>query len=143
MKRSRLRRRTPLPPGPGPTRRTPLRAVSPQREAERDEHDQVRAFVFHRDQLRCRLADWAGAHGVSACCGQLTVHHIRKAAQGGPYVPLNLVTLCAWHNDWLETARGAPWGKERGLVARRGDDLIVCWAKMRAAGVVAWNHAGE
>jgi hypothetical protein len=154
---SRLSRRTPLRrgaplsrselrPGPPPVRRTRLRPVSRRREDDRPERDGVQAFVFYRDGLRCRLENFDLAEPVvrvPRCVGPLTVHHVRKAGQGGPYVPLNLVALCAGHNDWLETADGATWGRGRGLVARRGDDLIECWARMRAAGIVEWNHAGE
>jgi hypothetical protein len=111
----------------------------------------VRAIVFYRDQNSCRLAHLVGVDDrVPACAGQLTVHHIRKAGQGGLYVPLNLVTLCAWHNDWLETHRGARYGKGCGLVCLTPpagvwleDALVECWATMRAAGIVAWNAFGE
>jgi hypothetical protein len=139
-----LVRRSELAPGQPPARRVPLRPVSDRREAERIERDQVRAFVFWRDQNACRLAHLVGIDDrVPACIGVLTAHHIRKAGQGGPYVPLNLVTLCAGHNVWLETAAGARYGLGCGLVLHRAGDLIECWATMRAAGIVAWNHAGE
>ena len=105
-------------------------------------------MVYMRDQQTCRLrmTRWMGS---PACYGPLTVHHIRKEGQGGPYVPLNLVSLCAWHNDWLETADGARWGEERGLVARRvprgelSATLNRCWQLMRANGIVNWNAVGE
>lgn len=141
-----MKRRTPLRPGkplargPGPKRRSPLRPVSDKRIDEGPERDRVEAFVFYRDELRCRMEHRSD---IPPCMGVLTVQHIRKAGQGGPYVPLNLVTVCAFHNSWLETAEGARWGERHGLVARAGDDLIVCWARMREFRIVTWNHAGE
>lgn len=151
---SRLSRRTPLRPGgplarselrPGvpPRRRTPLRPVSEQRAAERPERDEVREFVLHRDQ-RCRLAGWSyGGEGPPACFGQLSFHHIRKAGQGGPYTRLNGLTLCVFHNDWLETWEGHRWGVSHGVVCLNGRTLEQCWELMRAWGLVRWDHDGQ
>ena len=125
----------------------PLPRQSEKRKAEAPLRYPVRSSVFQRDGHRCRLALFtAGPQGMAFCSGApLTVHHIRKAGQGGPYTLLNLVTLCAGHNVWLETDAGARWGEPRGLVLRRVPHgglvaaLEDCWARMQAAGIVDWS----
>jgi hypothetical protein len=71
--------------------------------------------------------------------GPLTPHHIRKASQGGPWSLANIITLCARHNDWLEEADGARFGRRVGLVARREDDLPTCWTRLTSAGLVDYG----
>lgn len=116
-------------------RRSRLRPVSARRASESIARGEVRRAVFARDNLRCLLA---GQPSTPACFGILTPHHLRKSGQGGPYELANLVTLCAFHNDWLETATGAGYGQSTGLVIRRGYDVDWAWSTMRAAGLVAY-----
>lgn len=92
----------------------------------------VRAEVFTRDGHRCLLRYRVVGH---FCLGDLTVHHLKKASQGGRYEKLNLVTLCAganiWVEDWPITAH------DLGLVCWRGDTLRACWDRLLQAGLVA------
>lgn len=75
----------------------------------------TRARVFDRDG-GCVLSHHGGCHGP------LTVHHRRKASQGGRYTELNLMTLCAFMNDQLEAdADFALWALHHGVVLKRGD----------------------
>jgi len=75
----------------------------------------TRSRVFDRDG-GCLLAH----HGN--CHGPLTPHHRRKASQGGKYTELNLMTLCAFHNDHLEAdADFALGGQHHGVVLKAGD----------------------
>lgn len=134
-----------------PRRKQPLRSTKglatgrpPQRQARPRPQDRaghaaadVRAIVFDRDQ-HCRLR---GA-SVGPCFGVLlTPHHLHKSGQQGLYVPRNLITLCGWHNDWVEvdkalaTAWGlyvSPWADGTDPDAYHG----TAWARMHLAGLV-------
>lgn len=125
----------------GLARGAPLRPVSDRRAAERPAHDIVRAWVFVRDRQRCLLAGRQDAAGQ--CRGPLTPHHVRKAGQGGPYTRQNIVTLCAGHNEWVETSVGAPTAYLWGLWCRRGETLATCWLRMLAAGLVDYDSEGH
>lgn len=96
-----MERRTELPRGPGPKRRTELRRTPwlrlPRRESP--EHREVRLYVLARDSHRCALADDPGS---GDCLGRLEVHHLVKAWKRPPYLPPYLVTLCNRHNTWVE-----------------------------------------
>ena len=59
----------------------------------------VREAVFVRDGRRCRIAPFLPD---TKCFGPPTVHHLLKESQGGAYEEENLITACAWHNDWVE-----------------------------------------
>lgn len=116
MKRGGLLRRT-----GGLSRTGRLRArPHPERAA-------IRAEVFARDGHECRWAyAWHEASGgdpygtaPTACHGELTVHHVRKASGGGAYRPDNLISLCAGHNDLVETEPAT--ARAMGLVCRPGD----------------------
>lgn len=75
----------------------------------------IRQQVFARDG-GCKLA------GHGRCFGDLTPHHRRKASEGGGYTMLNLVSLCAHHNDQLEAdAKLAKTARFYGLVLLHGD----------------------
>lgn len=93
-------------------KRGAIRSVSARRAAQADHRNKVRFEVFHRDDWRCQLRD--GSAGQ--CFGPLTVHHLRKASQGGKYEASNLVTLCARHNDWVEDEPAKAYAM--GLVIR-------------------------
>jgi 5-methylcytosine-specific restriction endonuclease McrA len=90
----------------------------------------LRSKVHARDG-GCLLRERGG------CFGGLTVHHLRKRSQGGADTEANLVTLCAGHNVWVEDHPEEAWGL--GLVARRGESLGACWARMNAAGLTPWT----
>lgn len=97
-------------------KRSRLNPMSKKRRASLGERERVRLEVFQRDG-GCQLA-WA-VSAIPACAGPLTVHHLLKASQGGPYHPENLVVLCAFHNGWVED--NPKHAYEFGLVIRRGD----------------------
>src|SRR5262245_46549656 len=130
-------RRVGLKPGPPPQRRQPLRPISARRAALADERATIRAEVFARDRHRCLLAGLAGAGGVPRCWGPLTPHHLRKAGQLGSYTRPNLVTLCAGHNSWVETARAL--ARALGLEATAADTPADVWGRLRSAGLVTYD----
>jgi 5-methylcytosine-specific restriction endonuclease McrA len=148
MKRTALRRKTPLASGGG-LRRTgivPPRASSLARrggwKAKRssprvDEWPEITAAVYARDG-RC-LLHGSGVGG--GCFGKpLTPHHLRKSGQGGPDSVENVVALCAFHNDWVETA-----GKVAhllGLVIRNGETWEDAWRRMRCNRLVSYGPDG-
>ncbi|HEX7277895.1 MAG TPA: HNH endonuclease [Acidimicrobiales bacterium] len=112
--------------------RTRINPRSARTIAAAPQRDLVRAEVFERDGYRCLLY---GRRDVPPCLGRLTVHHLRKSGQGGPYTPSNLVTLCSSHNDgFVEDQPDAAW--ELGLVCRNGETVDECWNRLRAAGLV-------
>lgn len=83
------------------SREVPLNQRSRQREAADKAKRPIREAVFRRDG-GCVLQ----RHVRHACFGGLTVHHIVKESQGGPYTLENLVALCAWANcTWVEQNR--------------------------------------
>ena len=88
MKRSPLRRRT------------PLRSSSAKRRADRERRAEVRRAVFIRDGWTCQLP--GGCDKRHYHPNPLTVHYLRKASAGGSYTPDNLISLCRWHNRWVE-----------------------------------------
>lgn len=127
----------------GPQRRTRLAGASPDAKAMATAKAEQRELVYARDQQVCRLAHiWPHNQGVvPSCIGPLTPHHLRKAGQGGPYTLINLLTLCAGHNDWIEAApRDLVHGL--GLVMNRGDTYDEVWARLLAAGIVDWWWTG-
>lgn len=132
-------RRTPLTRGAGPRRRTRLAAISDNRAAELDARAEMRDRVFARDG-RCRLAGWLPG-GFGPCLGALTVHHLRKAGQGGPYTLPNLLTLCAAHNDAIEEV--PVLAHELGLVIRRGETFDEAWTQLLAVEIVDYWWNGE
>lgn len=95
--------------------------------------------IVARDQ-RCRLAD---SPLTGPCLGRLTPHHLRKAAKQGPYTVSNLLTLCAAHNDWVETSPAADHVRTWGLVISWGDTLLGAWARLQLAGIVNYWWDGS
>jgi hypothetical protein len=142
-RRTPLRRGKPLRSGGGLKRGGSLRRtgrlnpISRKRADELEQRARVRQAVYERDR-GCLLR---GMPDAGRCAGRPTPHHVRKEGQGGPYTLLNLVQLCAGHNDWIETAQGQPLAHAWGLWCRRGEDLENCWRLMQAAGLVShlWN----
>jgi len=122
-------------------KRTRINAMSEKRRARQEEGAKVRQQVFQRDRFRC-LLDGRPHPTVPRCHGPATVHHMRKAGQGGAYSMVNLVTLCAGHNDWLEEADGARFGEAVGLVIRRGTTHDEAWAALEQAGLVTYGPGG-
>ena len=128
-RRTRLQSKVGLRTG-GQLRRSPLAAVSQKRQAEQTLRDEVWAAVLLRDQ-HCLLAGRVADAG--RCRGRLTPHHLRKAGQGGRWVPNNIVVLCAGHNGWVEDYPRTAWAL--GLVIRAGETAQQAWARMRARGL--------
>jgi hypothetical protein len=139
-------RRTPLAPGVGLGRSgglkrgKPLPSISARRLADLPSRAQIRAMVFERDGQRCLLA---GRRSVPACHGRLTPHHLRKAAQLGPYTMSNLVTLCVHHNEWVETSKGAAPAHLLGLVVRTGETSDIAWERMLRHELVTYDWRGK
>lgn len=87
------------PKKPKPKWRRPIKVKSERRYSENEYRASIRQQVFDRDG-GCVIA---GEPGVGECFGPDTPHHILKAGQQGPYTLDNLVTLCARHNNWVES----------------------------------------
>ena len=100
-------RRTPI------RRHTRLRAVSSKQQTKNTEWVQAREAALDRDQRWpvCPRYDLPGE-----CGGGLHVHHLRRRSQGGTHDLENLVTLCAWHHDWLH--RNVAEAERLGLLKR-------------------------
>lgn len=89
-------------PDAKPRRR--INPISKKRREAKPERDAERAKVFARDagpdgEPVCQLAP---AFPDEPCYGHMTVHHLRKASQGGTYTEDNLRAACARHNDFVE-----------------------------------------
>ncbi len=98
----------------------------------------VRAAVFARDR-QCLLV---GSMVAGRCFGtRKTPHHLWKGGQGGLYVPANLVTLCAFHNGWVEDH--PPEAQAWGLVVRNGDTIPAVWRRMHFWGLLDWWWDGS
>lgn len=107
-----------------------MRAVSKKRAKAAPANRTVRAAVFERDRYRCVLADLErspvfmnkSGRDEPECAGELTPHHRRKASSAGAYSMENLLTLCVFHNCFVEDnpdvvrADYGTW-----LVVREGD----------------------
>lgn len=106
-------------------RRRRIRAQSKKGRARARAQAKVRHAVFERDGHQCQLRrfTWLGGDpelrrdDVEACYGHLTPHHLLKAGQGGEDSVENEVTLCAFHNDWVEDHPDL--AEQLGLVRRR------------------------
>jgi len=112
-----VKRRKPLRTDPAKTQewqrrsRQGLRA-SRLTPAERRRRREVAEAAAERDG-GCRLAHLGG------CAGPLTAHHLRKSSSGGAYVSENIVSLCAFHNTFVEDHPEHP--DCRALTIREGD----------------------
>lgn len=102
------------------SRRNLPRRSKKKREADKSKPE-IRDAVFARDHYLCQmpLSDEARVGGGDRCFGPLTPHHIRKESQGGTYTFDNLVTLCAFHNGWVEDHPNL--AHRLGLVRRAGE----------------------
>ena len=126
---------SPLTRGTSTLKRSRLRPFSVKKAALNATKAPIREAVFRRDG-GCVLQPMAWRTSMPECFGGPTPHHLRKEKQGGEYVESNLVTLCAGHNDWVESGQPTlAW--EMGLVCRAGDTLSDCWQRMRMNGLRA------
>jgi len=75
-----------------------------------EEHHHIREAVFERDDWTCQIARLTD----TPCAFGLSVHHLKKASQGGKYEESNLTTACIYHNDYIEDHPA--WAKANGLV---------------------------
>lgn len=119
----------------GSNGRKPLRSRSPRRDTAADQHEEIRLAVYARDG-HCRLRDALAPWGP--CMGDRTVHHLRKASQGGAYTMSNLIYLCAQHNDRIEELPRADTVACGLVIPRDCQDPGRAWALMQLAGIVAW-----
>lgn len=108
-------------------KRSRLSPMSKKRRASLAERERVRLEVFQRDG-GCVMFWHVGLpvreeskSPVPECGGPMTPHHKRKASACGPYIPENLVTLCAVHNGWVEDEPDDAYAL--GLTIRNGDPL--------------------
>lgn len=110
-------------------RRRRLRPRSEKATEQREVAVPIVDEVYERDGHRCVLA----AYPSHQCFGRLTPHHLRKTGQGGPWAAVNLVTLCAHGNGWVENEPTV--AHTIGLVIRTGETYADAWARMRTAGL--------
>lgn len=134
MKRSSLKRNTPLPRGDSKLARTGrLRPVSRRKAKERRQAEPVVQAMYKRDHRQCALRFLRPETGD--CMGPSTPHHLRKQSkERGGWDLDNLLTLCARHNDWVENGDPA-LAYRLGLVVRDGEDVYQAWDRMVAAGL--------
>ena len=95
-------------------RRSPLRAVSPKRLAERGDYERAVQRAFTRDRYRCRVGD--GWPESGQCFGRITPHHI---APQGRFPELrcevdNIKTACQVHHQYIHLHPVE--ARERGLL---------------------------
>lgn len=119
-------------------RRERLKPVSAKRAAENVERAHVRHAVFDRDGWAC-----IGAGVIPHTCDphKLEAHHLHKASAVGAYEVVNLVTVCPVLNQWVEDHPSK--ATDLGLVVRAGITHEMAWARMRAAGLVDYDHEGQ
>ena len=135
----RLERRTPLRSGSkGLDRgkglaRTGGPKPKPKPKAQRDAEAEVRRIVFARDGgcLMARIEP-------EECYGRLTMHHLRKASQGGEYTVENGVTACCHHNEAVEM--DPPRYRRLGLVVTNAIPPEEALARRVAAGLGPLPH---
>ena len=101
-------------------RRTRIRRQAKRRAAAGQARATVRAVAFERDHHACQLA----GSTLGPCYGPLTAHHLWKEGQGGPYVPINLLTLCASGCPPLPPpgaaiAGGRPWAAPKAPAVKK------------------------
>lgn len=109
LTRTALSRRTP------PKRKSRLRPVSARRSAQRVQRAGVRVIVWLRADRRCE------ACGVPLGIAEMEPSHRQAASQGGPYTPVNIMSLCsACHR----TGRNAIHRRPKGEALRRGLRLL-------------------
>lgn len=105
-----LQRRAPLRRGG----RVNPRSAKKQAQLDDPERDVIRAAVLRRDGFRCVLA---GVEGAGPCQFGLSMHHVVKEGQGGPWTLENLRTMCVGHNGRIESdAELAALCRKLGLV---------------------------
>lgn len=125
MKRTELRRGGPL------QRRSRLAPVSPRKRREIRESRPVVEAVKARDR-HCVLRFHQAL--VGRCSWGLTAHHlVKQSRRRGGWTYWNLVTLCAWHNEWVENFPRL--AHRMGLVVKAGEDVWSAWDRMRANGM--------
>lgn len=110
MRRTALRRRTPLRTRSTPKRTSWLRSATTwlkrhvrlrAKGGARFPDRRDDAYRVHVRELRCLLED-------SLCLGPIDPHHVVKKSQGGGDHD-NLVPLCRWHHDLVETTPKSDW----------------------------------
>lgn len=144
---------TPIPkPKPKPKRgpyvwkRKRLKMMSDKRREQIPEREQVRKAVLRRDGEKCRIAPFLPD---LPCYGRMTVHHLWKAGQGGPYTEANLVAACAFHNDWVEDnpepakALGLTRGPSSGPDGNRDDEPTEGHAEEPTTPILATGNAAD
>lgn len=109
MKRSPLRRRTPLRNGGTGLRRTPLKPRSKRQRKRDQEYPVVRVQALIRDKGRCQR---------EGCCAEATDVHHRRGRVGADLTDLELlVSLCRSCHD--ECHANPAWARSVGLMVRR------------------------
>lgn len=105
MKRTALKRRTPLARGVGPKRGPMKRYRKPSAVAKADA---LAAAIVHARGI-CALAH-KGAPHMNSCGGRLEMHHARGRGKGFRWRTDSHLLLCAWHhrNSPHMSAHGAP-----------------------------------
>jgi hypothetical protein len=116
MKRSPLKRRTPLARGTVGLVRTPLAKVGKKVKRDRAELAAARVVVEERSSGRCEF--WMPGVFTPIQCEAPAVHlhHVQRRSQGGSNDPRNLVHLCAHHHQLIRN--NPAWAMDAGWLAR-------------------------
>lgn len=93
----------------------------------------MREAVFARDRWTCLLARHGKVLGT-VCHFGITPHHLLKESKQGEYSMVNLITLCAAHNDAVELHPTE--ALEMGLTVARGIDHVEAAERRRRHRVV-------
>lgn len=115
MKRSPLKRKTPLSPGSGRLGRAPLAQRSSKtkaRYAAGSEYNKAKTQVRLHSGGRCEIVATDQCRGVAS-----DPHHVLPS---GPDTAANLLDCCRWCHDWVHAhpteAREHGWLRSRGKV---------------------------
>jgi len=111
LRRSGIRRRTPLRPSAKPLARSPIRRQSSRARARSRTWAAVCRAVFAACGGRCQV----GAPGCTGKAGQ--GHHRQPRAQGGRDVPGNCLPVCLSCHVWLHCHPSESYA--RGFLIRR------------------------
>lgn len=118
MKRSPLRRLTPLPRSRDPLARTTLNPVSERRrQVNRKRAKVLREAWGPPSTWVCSLRGVAGEGGIPPCFGAVHAHEILSRARAGRTDAnlldvANMTPLCDFHNGWVTAPANAarvPW----------------------------------
>lgn len=116
MKRTPLKRRTPLARGTVALVRSPLARVGKKQRRDRAELAAARVVIEGRSSGRCEFF-MPGVFTPIRCEAQAAhLHHVQRRSQGGSNDPSNLRHLCSHHHQLIHD--NPAWALEAGWLAR-------------------------